>query len=378
MPQTFPFMITQAGLDALVDAQNGETEAIRVTEVGFSEQHVALAPTLEVLPGEFKRLDTISGQSASETVIHMTATDNSLDVYDVRAIGLFLADGTLFAAYSHQASALFRKVDIANFLIAFDIVFSEAVGDDIAFGDATFLYPPATEVTKGVASLATQGEVDEGIDDERIVTPLTLAQRLLPVLQAIVDEAEARSDGDVALQEADAQERSDRTDADAALQALIVALRAVTITGGGLATGGGNLTANRVINVLAATAAQVIAGASNSVAITPASLGPIITSFGQSGYASVPGGNPSSVLLLQWGRFTAGANSSPSVTFPIAFSAPAFAVVVDGASDTNLDAQDNFPAVRTPSITATGFTAFNANDSADQCCFFAIGQVDLT
>ncbi|KNH02616.1 Phage-related tail fiber protein [Qipengyuania citrea LAMA 915] len=378
MPQTFPFMITQAGLDALVDAQNGETEAIRVTEVGFTEQHVALAPTLEVLPGEFKRLDTISGQSASETVIHMTATDHSLDVYEVRAIGLFLADGTLFAAYSHPPSALFRKVDIANFLIAFDIVFSEAVGGDIEFGDATFLYPPATEVTKGVASLATQGDVDEGSDDEQIVTPLKLAQRLLPVLQSIVDEAEARTQADAAQEQALDQEESERQAADTALQSLINALRAITITGAGLATGGGNLTANRVINVLAATAAQVMAGVSNSVAITPASLGPIITSFGQSGYASVPGGNPSAVLLLQWGRFTAGANSSPSITFPIAFSAPAFAVVVDGTSDTNNDAQDNFPTVRTPTISATGFTAFNPNDSADQCCFFAVGQVDLT
>ncbi|MBU2407113.1 MAG: hypothetical protein KKC79_00520 [Gammaproteobacteria bacterium] len=371
-------MITQAGLDALVDAQNGETEVIRVTEVGFSDQHVALAPTLEVLPGEFKRLDTISGQSASETVIHMTATDHSLDVYEVRAIGLFLEDGTLFAAYSHLPSALFRKVDIANFLIAFDIAFSEAVGDDIQFGDATFLYPPATEVTKGVAALATQAEVDAGADDERVVTPLKLAQRLLPVIQSIVDEAETRSDADTAQQQALDQEESDREDGDAALQALINALRAITITGSGLASGGGALTGNRVISVLAATAAQVIAGVSNSVAITPASLGPIITSFGQSGYASVPGGNPGAVLLLQWGRFTAGANSSPSVTFPMAFSAPAFAVVVDGTSDTNNDAQDNYPAVRTPSITATGFTAFNANDSADQCCFFAIGQVDLT
>jgi hypothetical protein len=371
MAQTFPFMITQAGLDALVDAQTGATEAIRIAEVGLSSANVALAPTLEILPGEFKRLDTISGQSASETVIHMTATDNSLDVYEVRSIGLFLANGTLFAAYSHAPGALFRKVDIASFLMAFDIVFSEAVGGGIAFGDATFLYPPATEVTKGVAELASEEEISAGIDDERMVTPRKLAQRLVPVLQQIVDEADARVAADTA-------EADTRANADAALQALIDALRAITVTGSGLATGGGSLTGNRVISVLAATAAQVIAGVSNTVAITPASLGPIITSFGQSGYASVPGGNPGAVLLLQWGRFTAGANSSPSVTFPIAFSAPAFAVVVDGTSDTNTNAQDNYPAVRTPSITATGFTAFNANDSADQCCFFAIGQVNLT
>ena len=37
------------------------------------------------------------------------------------------------------------------------------------------LVPPASEVLAGVAELATQGETDDGTDDERIVTPLKLA-----------------------------------------------------------------------------------------------------------------------------------------------------------------------------------------------------------
>lgn len=359
MPGTLALVVTQAGFDALVDAQTGQTDAIRITQLGLSEQEVTAAPTLESLPGEFKRLDTFAGQSVSETVIHMTAQDSSTDTYELRSFGLYLDDGSLFAVYG-QPDPIFRKVDIAVFLHSFDVAFGEAVQGDITFGDSVFLYPPASETVKGVAEIATQAETDAGADDERIVSPFKLAARLAPLLQFIQEEPVTRGD------------------ADTALQTLIDALRAVTITGSGLATGGGDLTANRVIGVLAATAAQVIAGSSDSVAITPASLGPIINSFGQSGYASVPGGNPGAVLLLQWGRFTAPANSSPSVTFPMAFSAPAFAVVVDGTSDTNPDAQDNFPGVRTPSITATGFTAFNANDTADECCFFAIGQVDLT
>lgn len=47
------------------------------------------------------------------------------------------------------------------------------------------------------------------------------------------------------------------------------AMSAVQITGAGLATGGGNLTANRAINVPAATQGEAEAGISNSVVMTP-------------------------------------------------------------------------------------------------------------
>ena len=68
-------IITTAGLDALVDAQDGDTDPIVVTEVGITETAFVNAPTLTNLPGELKRLDAVSGQSVSETVIHMTAQD---------------------------------------------------------------------------------------------------------------------------------------------------------------------------------------------------------------------------------------------------------------------------------------------------------------
>ena len=357
--------LTQAGLDALVDAQNGVTAAIVITELGLSEQQVAVAPTLDALPGEFKRLDSFAGISASETIIHMTAQDASQDIYDLRSIGLFLDDGTLFAAYS-QADPIFRKVDIATFLVSFDVLFSESITGDIEFGDAAFLYPPATEQTKGVAEIATQGETDAGEDDSRIVSPAKLAARLAPVLQAIADEEAARADEDAALQ-----------DQDDALHALIVALRAITITGGGLVTGGGNLIANRVLQVTAASAAQVRAGTSNATAITPAALGPMTKSLGLSGYATVPGADPANTLLIQWGRATATANGTTSVTFPIAFT-DAYSVVADGTSDTNNNAQDNYPAVRAASIGPTGFQVFNANETADAICYVALGRIDMS
>lgn len=199
-------IITQAGLDALVDAQDGSTEPIKVTHVGLTEAVFTVAPTLIALPGEFKRLATVSGQSASETVIHMTGLDDSTDVYDVRGVGLYLQDGALFAVYG-QDDPLFRKVEKTTFLFVQDIAFASAVGDAIQFGDALFLNPPASETLQGVALIATQADVAAGADDTKIVTPAKMrvhlnerfADQLAPVGEAIEQEAATRQAGDASL-----------------------------------------------------------------------------------------------------------------------------------------------------------------------------------
>jgi hypothetical protein len=418
---TFPLTITTAGLDALVDAQTGVTAAIQVAEIGFSDEVFTVAPTLTALPGEVKRIASVSGAAISETIIHMTAQDSSQDAYDVRGFGLFLADGTLFAVYG-QADPIVSKAPILNLQLAFDIAFQDAISGDIEFGDATFLFPPATETVKGVAEIATQAEVDEGEDDERIVTPLKLAARLAeafgaivsatetvegvaeiatlaealagedddriitplklagvlePVIAAIAEEVADRAAAIIAVEgQVDAEEAA-RIAGDATLSANIAAIAARTITGSGLATGGGSLAANRVIAVAAASVAQVRAGTASTAAITPSALGPFSKSLGTNGYCTIPTADPANTLLIQWGRFTAAPNGFSTVSFPIAF-AQTFAVVVDGTSDSNANRQDNFPAVRDGSVTQTGFQVFNANDITDACNFIAIGRVDLS
>lgn len=53
------------------------------------------------------------------------------------------------------------------------------------------------------------------------------------------------------------------------VEAEIAALQAITITGAGVATGGGALTGNQVITVTAPSAAQQVTGTSNVLAVTP-------------------------------------------------------------------------------------------------------------
>lgn len=410
---SFTLTLTAAGLDALVDAQNGATDAITVAEVGLSDAAVTAAPTLVALPGEFKRIAAISGTTISETVIHMTAQDSSPDIYDLRSFALYLSDGTLFAAYG-QADPIISKASVLNLQLAFDVAFQDGIAGDIEFGNATFLFPPATETVRGVAEIATQEEVDAGTDDERFVTPLKLATilaellggfgsatevvegvielatqaevdagtddqravtplklavRLAPLLVAIANEVAAR------IADVDA-EAAMRISEDGALGSLITALTARTITGSGLASGGGSLAASRVINVAAASIAQLLAGTATNVALTPGVLGPIVKVFNQNGYIALALGDPANAFCIQWGRFTATANGATSVTFPVAFD-QCWVVLSDGTADASANSQDNYPATRTNSITGTGFQVWSARDVSEPRAFIAIGKVNL-
>ena len=150
MADPIALVLTTAGLDALVNAQAGNTENILIAQLGLSDKAFIASPTLDALPGEERRIATVSGQAVSENIIHMTAQDSSAETYDVRGLGLFLDDGTLFATYS-QPDPIANKTSIATFLFSVDVAFGEADAGAIEFGDATFIYPPASETVKGLS-----------------------------------------------------------------------------------------------------------------------------------------------------------------------------------------------------------------------------------
>lgn len=368
MAEPIDLVITNAGLDALVDAQNGNTDAIEVVEVGLTETAFDPAPTLIALPGETKRLASVAGQSVAPDIIHMVALDATTEAYELRGIGLYLADGTLFATYG-QTDPIFVKVTIADFLLALDVRFSGDIAEDIIFGDSTFLYPPASETVKGVARLATQARTDAGEDDETIVTPFKLANRLVPVIEAIVAEEAARIAEDIELANALAQEIVDRGSEDAALQSLINALRAITVTGTGLAIGGGNLTANRQINVSAATGTEIASGTSTTKAVTPQAIASVPQTFGASCSIRGLGG-----AIFKTGTVTAAFPGGGAHTFPTAFPNGCHRVLLTPLGDP--DGGDE--ADETWWVTGVSASGFNVSVGGDginvSMAYLAIGN----
>ena len=344
--------VTSAGLDALVDAQNGDTDPIVVAELGLADAAFTAAPTLEALPNEFKRIDAIAGTSVSETIIHMVAQDSSTDVYSVYGIGLFLSDGTLFASYA-QEEPIVNKVSIASFLIAFDIAFLDAVDVAIEFGDASFIYPPATETVKGVAEIATDAEADAGLDDQRIMTPKKV-KRVLDALATVLTAAQVAFEATITAAQ---------TAFQAAVNASIAALQARTITGGGLVTG--DLTANRILTVTAA-GADVTNAAVSAKAVTPQDLWSFTGSDGLSDWFQIPG----TKYTIMFVTGTVAANSTVTVSFPATFPGLCkWCGIAGGRAD--FGSEENDPFVQ--SWTTGGATVFSASGSSINFTLIAIG-----
>ncbi|MDM8011776.1 MAG: hypothetical protein QUV08_12515 [Parasphingorhabdus sp.] len=180
--------ITDAGLDALVDAEGGGSDDIVIAELGLTDQIFVMAPTLTALPGEFKRLASISGEAVSDNIIHLTAYDVSPEIYDVTGFGLFLEDGTLFAAYSSDADPVLSKAALALGLFSLDVSFDNSAAANITFGTSIFSYPPASKISKGVAELADNGEADEGLDDLRIMTPKMVRRVIDAYAESVVNK----------------------------------------------------------------------------------------------------------------------------------------------------------------------------------------------
>ena len=158
--------ITQAGRAALVNAQNTGTAPVLVSQAGLSAEPFTPDTGMTALPGEHRRLATLSGDVTADDTIHLIIRDEGNDIFTVRSVGLYLGDGTLFAVYS-QPAILLEKSAQAIMLLAVDVRFEDIAATSLAFGDANFLNPPATTERLGVVELATLAEAIAGADDRR-------------------------------------------------------------------------------------------------------------------------------------------------------------------------------------------------------------------
>lgn len=347
--------LTNAGL-AAVQGVAGSDKAV-ISHVGLTASAFDPAPTLTALPGEFKRLPVAAGIAAAPNVVHLTAYDRTADVWSARGLGLYLEDGTLFAVHA-SADVVLSKAARAFALIATDITFGSDLAANITFGDVDFTWPPATEETRGIATIARLTRVLAATDAEddawTIVTPKTLRSRLATLMSGVNATFAAINDGMVAL--------------STSVGTSLATFAARRIEGGGLVSGGGDLGADRTLSVTEATAAETAEGMSTSTVITPRRLGPIAMRLQQNGFVRVFG------LQIAWGRFSASANSSTVVSFAEPFPSECFSVVASGVIAGGTDSQDNPPAVVGSSINQDSFSVFSADDTATLTCYIAVGR----
>ncbi|WP_257555068.1 hypothetical protein [Sphingobium sp. CFD-2] len=176
-------IVTSAGRAALVNAANTGTAPVTIAQVGLTATAVVPGVGITALPGEYKRVATISGDVVADDTIHLIVRDESTDVFTVRSFALYLADGTLFAIYG-QAGVILEKSAQAMMLLAIDVQFADVAAAMLTFGNANFLNPPATTEMQGVVKLATVGEAQAGIDALRALTPAAAKAAILGWLLA--------------------------------------------------------------------------------------------------------------------------------------------------------------------------------------------------
>jgi len=172
-----PLQITDAGRAAMIDPVGGGTRAVTIAAAGLSQTDFVAAPTLEALPGEFKRVPTVSGQTVAPDTVHLTLRDDSAETYALRGFGLYLSDGTLFAVHS-EPDPILEKAAFATLLLAFDWTLAASDAAAITFGDTSFLNPPATDTVAGVVELASLAEALAGLVADKAITPATMGQTL--------------------------------------------------------------------------------------------------------------------------------------------------------------------------------------------------------
>ncbi|TAA26568.1 hypothetical protein [Pseudoxanthomonas winnipegensis] len=166
----FQIQVTDAGRAALVNAEHNGTLPVMVASVGVTASAFTATGATLAVPNELKRLATISGGAAAPDTLHVTIRDDGADTYTMRGFGLYLADGTLFAAYG-QADPILQKSAQSTLLLAADVTFADIDAESLVFGDTDFSVAPATTERQGIVELATSAEAIAGADAQRAVTP---------------------------------------------------------------------------------------------------------------------------------------------------------------------------------------------------------------
>ena len=190
--------------------------------------------------------------------------------------------------------------------------------------------------------IATNALADAGVDDATIMSPKKV-KRVLDAFAAGINAAWAAFQGVINAAQAAFE---------AAVNADIAAIKGRTITGTTLAAGGGDLTANRTIDVAEASGAELQAGTVHKAA-SAWSFGQLARTLTRTSYEIFAGG-----ALVQKGVVGPYASQGTgSITFPISFANTDYDLQLTGLIPGTGD-YDNHPQEVAGTRTTSGVTIY--------------------
>ena len=163
-------IVTDAGIQALINAERTGTEKVGLTTIKFSDKAIAATSATTDIGDVVAELTTVAGAVTSDHTIQVTSIDSSDNAYKVRTFGVYTDSGILFAVAS-SAEPILEKVQISQALFAVDIYLSNGNPEVIEFGDVGFINPSATTMIEGSVRLATDDEAREHTEENAVLTP---------------------------------------------------------------------------------------------------------------------------------------------------------------------------------------------------------------
>lgn len=193
------FVLTTAGLQALINVSETGTNAVELTHIGIGSGKYTPTKAQTALQSQIKTLRIIEGGQAGDNAIHVAARDADAVTYEAFEVGIFTSTGTLFAVTS-QTTPIIQKTAAATALLAFDLKIVGAEAKAITFGDVTYQFTAGTTIRPGIVELATADEVIAGTDTLRVVTPNGLSKRTATTARTgiirLASDAEAKTGTD--------------------------------------------------------------------------------------------------------------------------------------------------------------------------------------
>lgn len=163
-------IVTDAGIQALINAERTGTEKVGLTTIKFSDKAIVATSATTDIGDVVAELTTVAGAVTSDHTIQVTSIDSSDNAYKVRTFGVYTDTGILFAVAS-SADPILEKVQISQALFAVDIYLSNGNPEVIEFGDVGFINPSATTMIEGSVRLATDDEARGHTEENAVLTP---------------------------------------------------------------------------------------------------------------------------------------------------------------------------------------------------------------
>lgn len=192
-------LITKAGLAAIWNATSTGVQA-EIAYIGLGSQGYTPTVDQKTLRAQVVKYPISGGEKLSSSLIHLTALADDDKAFWVREVGIYLADGTLFAVWSSPDTPLTYKAAGTELLMAYDLSLEALPADSVTIVSTaaglnlTVAGPLAAQAAALIAeqmrSLQQQDRLDAQQEKQRV------AGEVLSNLMIRMKAAESRQDTD--------------------------------------------------------------------------------------------------------------------------------------------------------------------------------------